>query len=332
MSAIEAAYKSVTNNNDDTDTFEVPGGQLDIGLGTEEYRQFKQQVESKRRLVKSEYAHVKRKVTTMRETLLDRYDKLWTLVEKREARDIERKKHCAGDKNALKQQRAKEVDYASRLLEEVTKHEEDLMVLEADLEMKHNYLATFLSENGKMYSAVEKAEALDTELRRKVQRKAAHDQILDAIQGCILIDIPDSMDFSTRRDKERENKELRDKYAGLHEELKALRENEEVTDQLVDRLKNKVEAIDLMEESQVEMIDSQLIKQRKLGLKIRELKQKVDRNNEELNAISDKVKSDISQELHNLVPPVLQTALFGTICIVITCLSVVVIASIASGV
>ena len=36
-----------------------------------------------------------------------------------------------------------------------------------------------------------------------------------------------------------------------------------------------MESIDLLEESQVEMIDSQLVKQRKLGLKLRELKARV---------------------------------------------------------
>eukprot|EP00658_Telonema_sp_P-2_P056247 TRINITY_DN4471_c0_g1_i1.p1 TRINITY_DN4471_c0_g1~~TRINITY_DN4471_c0_g1_i1.p1 ORF type:complete len:300 (+),score=140.82 TRINITY_DN4471_c0_g1_i1:158-1057(+) len=278
---------------------------------------YKQQVESKRRLVKSEFTATKRKLQSLRETLLEKYDKLWVLVETRTARDEERKKKYGSDRKSIVTDRKKETEYRAKLVQDVIRLQEELKKLETDFALKHSYLATFLSENGKMFCAVEKAEALDIKEKREVQRRAAHDQILEAIQGCIFIDIPDSMNFNERRERERELKALKDKYSSLENELKLLQESEQVTDDLVDRLKNKVEAIDLMEESQVEMIDSQLIKQRKLGLKIRELKQKVDRNNEELEAITDKVKTDITGELNNLLPAKTQSALVCTVCIII---------------
>eukprot|EP00658_Telonema_sp_P-2_P056249 TRINITY_DN4471_c0_g1_i5.p1 TRINITY_DN4471_c0_g1~~TRINITY_DN4471_c0_g1_i5.p1 ORF type:complete len:336 (+),score=143.79 TRINITY_DN4471_c0_g1_i5:266-1273(+) len=320
MSELETLYNCVAFDDQpdaDITPYQIPGGSSARGFGTERYNQYKQQVESKRRLVKSEFTATKRKLQSLRETLLEKYDKLWVLVETRTARDEERKKKYGSDRKSIVTDRKKETEYRAKLVQDVIRLQEELKKLETDFALKHSYLATFLSENGKMFCAVEKAEALDIKEKREVQRRAAHDQILEAIQGCIFIDIPDSMNFNERRERERELKALKDKYSSLENELKLLQESEQVTDDLVDRLKNKVEAIDLMEESQVEMIDSQLIKQRKLGLKIRELKQKVDRNNEELEAITDKVKTDITGELNNLLPAKTQSALVCTVCIII---------------
>merc|ERR1711934_838116 len=171
-----------------------------------------------------------------------------------------------------------------------------------------------------MLQAVEKGEALDTELRRKVQRQHAHEQILDAVQGSISVDLStEDMTFRQRQDLKIKEAHARASLSELRTMLKELREAEELTDDLVDRLKNKVESIDLLEESQVEMIDSQLIKQRKLGLKLRELKARVGRNNDELVSVSDRVKLDLTRELEKMISPKTQAYLFFAVVIIFIC-------------
>ena len=76
---------------------------------------------------------------------------------------------------------------------------------------------------------------LDTEQRRKVLRKQAHEQILEAFQGVASTDTSLGM-FKLMR-------EQRDAFSSaeeLRDELKQLREYEETTDDLVDRLRIKV--------------------------------------------------------------------------------------------
>jgi len=305
--------------HDSDEPYEIPGGRVDTGLGVTEYAQYKQQVEAKRRLVKSEFAHVKRKVSTIKEHLLDRYDKLWNLVDKRRERDEERRQQVS-DPLELAQKRLDEKEYKNKLLREIVKFSGELRVNEEDLAMKHNYLSTFLDENGKMLQAVEKGEALDTELRRKVERHHSHTQILDAVTGSLMIDVnTEDMTYQERQEHIMHEERARSSVAELQKMLKELRETEEMTDDLVDRLKNKVESIDLLEESQVEMIDSQLVKQRKLGLKLRELKARVGRNNDELVSVSDRVKLDLTRELEKMISPKTQAYLFFAVVIIFIC-------------
>merc|ERR1712070_230601 len=310
---------------DRDEPYEIPGGRVDTSLGVTEYAQYKQQVEAKRRLVRSEYAHVKRKVTTLKEHMLDSYDKLWNLIEKRREVDEERRKQVR-DPAELAQKRLEEKEYKNKLPREINKYTQELRESEADLAMKHNYLSTFLDENGKMLQAVEKGEALDTELRRKVERQHAHTQILDAITGMATFKVAtDEMSYQQRQELILSESRARSSVAELQQMLKDLREAEEFTDDLVDRLKNKVESIDLLEESQVEMIDSQLVKQRKLGVKLRELKARVGRNNEELVSVSDRVKMDVTKELERLISPKIQAYLFFAVVLIFICVLAVMI-------
>eukprot|EP00656_Telonema_subtile_P045704 TRINITY_DN51974_c0_g1_i1.p1 TRINITY_DN51974_c0_g1~~TRINITY_DN51974_c0_g1_i1.p1 ORF type:complete len:104 (-),score=30.51 TRINITY_DN51974_c0_g1_i1:40-351(-) len=79
---------------------------------------YKQQVEDRRRLVKSEYVHVKRQVSVMREAVLTDYEKLWDLVDKRAERDQERQRAITEDK-LLAEAREKEVQYKKVLVAQI---------------------------------------------------------------------------------------------------------------------------------------------------------------------------------------------------------------------
>ena len=66
----------------------------------------------------------------------------------------------------------------------------------------------------------------------------------------------------------------------------------------------------------MELIDCQITKQRKLGAKLRELKQAVDRNNEDLEAVNDRVKNEIAQGLTELIGPRVQLFLCCTVILI----------------
>ena len=72
----------------------------------------------------------------------------------------------------------------------------------------------------------------------------------------------------------------------------------------------------MLYDAQVQMIDSQLIKQRKLGQKVRDLQSQVERNNVDLQNITDKVKSEISEQLYKLIGPNKQMCLLSAISLI----------------
>jgi len=289
--------------------FEIPGGSLVSDLGVSEYIQYKQELDEQRRVLKADFTFAKRKQNDTRHRLIDRYDKLWKIISQRRERDLDRIRKFKGNSDALDNARAEEIAYKEMLLNQIAADETSLEEVEKECEQKQNYLATFLAENGRILNVVEKAEALDTQGRRKAQREKAHQEIIAALQGTVTIDISSHANM-------RDAKDMESSVTDLCEELQRLRDNEEFTDDLVDRLKNKVESIDLIEESQVQMIDSQLIKQRKLGQKVRDLQSQVERNNVDLQNITDKVKSEISDQLYKLIGPNKQMCLLAAISLI----------------
>jgi len=244
------------------EVFRIPGGSTDPGLGITEYLEYKQEVEAKRRQAKAEYAASERAVSLLSQTLLDRYDKLFILVTERTERDEARIKKYPADEVKLTKLRIKESDYKEKLLEEIANLENEKARAADQYDSNQVLLSDFLMQNGSIANAVEKAEALDTEHRRKGLRKRAHDQILEAFQGVA--------EQQSNRAMFKLMREQRDAFSSdedLRSELKKLREYEETTDDLVDRVKLKVpfsihsfvmsdwavqvESIDLLEESQV---------------------------------------------------------------------------------
>jgi len=281
---------------DEQEVYRIPGGTTDPGLGIAEFLEYKQEVESKRRAIKAEFASAAREQCSLREVLLDRYDKLFVLITQRKERDEARVSKHLTDEDKLAKARMQETEYKEKLLKEISELEKDLERTSQQYDDAQTYLADFLRHNAKMLHAAEKAEALDTEQRRKVLRKQAHDQILEAFQGVASTDTSLGM-FKLMR-------EQRDAFSSaeeLRDELKQLREYEETTDDLVDRLRIKVESVDLLEESQVQMIEGQVTKQQKLGHKIKGLQLVVQQNNDDLQTIVDKVQVDISDKLDHIL-------------------------------
>ena len=219
------------------EVYRIPGGSSDPGLGISDYLEYKQEVEAKRRAIKADYAATSRKVNTQKAVLLDRYDKLFILVTQRNERDETRAKRLTGHEDKLAKARMQEMEYKEKLLKEISELENDAIKIELEHAAAHTLLAGFLRDNSTILTAVEKAEALDTEQRRKVLRKQAHEQILEAFQGY------DQSEY----DGETNAKYLTERKAdssssanALRDELKQLREYEETTDDLVDRLRIKV--------------------------------------------------------------------------------------------
>jgi len=213
--------------------FEIPGGSLVSDLGVSEYIQYKQELDEQRRVLKADFTFAKRKQNDTRHRLIDRYDKLWKIISQRRERDLDRIRKFKGNSDALDNARAEEIAYKEMLLNQIAADETSLEEVEKECEQKQNYLATFLAENGRILNVVEKAEALDTQGRRKAQREKAHQEIIAALQGTVTIDISSHANM-------RDAKDMESSVTDLCEELQRLRDNEEFTDDLVDRLKNKV--------------------------------------------------------------------------------------------
>jgi len=278
------------------EVFRIPGGTTDPGLGITEYLEYKQEVEAKRRQAKADYAASERAVFLLSQTLLDRYDKLFNLVTERTERDEARMRKHSGDDVKLTTLRMQESDYKEKLLEEIDKLEKDKARAVDQFDSNQVLLSDFLMQNGSIANAVEKAEALDTEHRRKGLRKKAHDQILEAFQGVA--------EQQSNRDMFKLMREQRDAFSSdedLRSELKKLREYEEITDDLVDRVKLKVESIDLLEESQGYIIQHQITKQSQLNHKIKEMKRQVEKNNTDLEMVVDKVETEVSDKIDALL-------------------------------
>jgi len=280
---------------DKQEVYRIPGGSTDPGLGITEFLEYKQEVESKRRAIKAEFASAAREQCSLREVLLDRYDKLFILITQRTQRDEARASKHLGDADKLAKARMQETEYKEKLLKEISELEKDVERTSQQYDAAQIYLADFLRHNAKMLHAAEKAEALDTEQRRKVLRKQAHEQILEAFQGVASTDTSLEM-FKLMR----EQRDAFSSFEELRDELKQLREYEETTDDLVDRLRIKVESVDLLEESQVQMIEGQVTKQQALGHKIQELQWVIHQNNADLQTIVDKVETDISDKLDRI--------------------------------
>jgi len=278
------------------EVYRIPGGTTDPGLGISDYLEYKQEVEAKRRAVKAEYAATSRKANTQKAVLLDRYDKLFILVTQRDERDKTRAERLKGHEDKLAKARMQEIEYKEKLLKEISELENDANKIELEHDAAHTLLADFLRDNATILTAVEKAEALDTEQRRKVLRKQAHEQILEAFQGYDQSEYDGETNAKNLTTRETASSSS---SGALRDELKRLREYEEVTDDLVDRLRIKVESIDLLEESQVEMIDSQISDQKKLAKKVLDLLDQTRKNNHEIEVLTDSVRMEILDRLED---------------------------------
>jgi len=262
-------------------------------LGIDDYHKYRVALEKARHEIRGEYERAKSKEATKRVELLEKYKKLHNWVKNEPNFD---------DKNKGSQFLG--VEFTGRILtlsekeQEIEKFEEfetglrdeckrlDKELTEASLSVtaQNNNLANFLYDQSSTVSAVEQAEALNTRLQRSAQRRDAHDLILSALRGCHPEDDP-----------ERDAKEVED----VRNELRHLEQLEEDTDLLTDRLKVKLEAINLLEESQVEMVDFQVRKNSKLLDRIHEIENTVTQNNEELRVMREKMKAEFYSRLRD---------------------------------
>ena len=216
--------------------YEIPGGSNVEDSGISEYLEFKQEVENKLRCAQAELVSNRRKLVACDETLLDRYDKLFNLVVHRPERDKAREQKYEADKVA--KARLEEMDYKQKLLEEITTLSEERQHSELAVESSQLFLADFLQHNATILNSVVKAEAQDTERRRKAHRKQAHDLIIEGLQGTTS---PDSA-LSASAAMEQQMSLETSRSSQLRVELEKLRDHEEMTDALVDQLRIKVGA------------------------------------------------------------------------------------------
>lgn len=287
----------------DDQPYEIPGGSNVEDSGISEYLEFKQEVENKLRCAQAELVSNRRKLVACDETLLDRYDKLFNLVVDRPERDKARVQKNEADKVA--KARVQEIDYKKKLLEEITSLSEERQHSELAVDASQIFLADFLKHNACILNSVVKAEAQDTERRRKAHRKQAHDLIIEGLQGTTS---PDSAPSASAAMEQQMSLET-SRSQQLRSELAKLRDHEELTDALVDQLRIKVESIDLLEESQVHLITNQVTQQRKLGLRIRELGEMINKHNDELEVITQNVRVEIFDKIDGMMGGKTMTAL-----------------------
>jgi len=283
--------------------YEIPGGSNVEDSGISEYLEFKQEVENKLRCAQAELVSNRRKLVACDETLLDRYDKLFNLVVDRPERDKAREQKYEADKVA--KARLEEMDYKQKLLEEITSLSEERQHSELAVESSQLFLADFLQHNATILNSVVKAEAQDTERRRKAHRKQAHDLIIEGLQGTTSPDCALSASAAMERQMSLETS----RSSQLRVELEKLRDHEEMTDALVDQLRIKVESIDLLEESQVQLITNQVSQQRKLGVRIKELGDMIEKHNDELEVITQNVRIEIFDKIDAMMGGKTMTAM-----------------------
>lgn len=157
---------------------------------------------------------------------------------------------------------------------------------------QNNNLANFLYDQSSTVSATEQAEALNTKLQRSAQRRLAHDMILSALRGCHMSD-----DGDLEAGQQVGLMSQVDEITEVTTQLRRLESLEEDTDQLTDRLKVKLEAINLLEESQVEMVDFQVRKGSKVLQRLHEIENTVTQHNEELRIMREKMKAEFYSRL-----------------------------------
>ena len=220
----------------DDQPYEIQGGSNVEDSGISEYLEFKQEVENKLRCAQAELVSNRRKLVACDETLLDRYDKLFNLVVDRPERDKARVQKNEADKVA--KARVQEIDYKKKLLEEITSLSEERQHSELAVDASQIFLADFLKHNACILNSVVKAEAQDTERRRKAHRKQAHDLIIEGLQGTTSSDSAPSASAAMEQQMSLETSRSQQ----LRSELAKLRDHEELTDALVDQLRIKVRA------------------------------------------------------------------------------------------
>jgi len=213
----------------------------------------------------------------------------------RPKRDKHRQEKYDADK--LAKARLQERNYKLKLLEEITGLIKESAKNASNVDDSQIFLSDFLRHNATILNSVVKSEAQDTKRRRKAHRKQAHDLIIEGLQGTTSLEAM----HSTTAAMEQQMKHETSRTKQLREELDTLRDHEELTDTLVDQLRIKVESIDLLEESQVQLITNQLNQQRKLGQKIHNLVHQIQRHNLELADITLNVRVEILDKIEGMM-------------------------------
>jgi len=95
-------------------------------------------------------------------------------------------------------------------------------------------------------------------------------------------------------------------------------------------LKSKLDSINLLEESQVEMVDFQVRKHTKNLQRIVEIEARVRRNNEDLGMLNEQMKAEINTKLQNIIGPKVMRGVGACFCVLLVILVVITISYWAS--
>lgn len=315
------------------------------GLGLEDYLKYKSELDKARSDIKGEYDRSKNRVIRIQQDLLDKYEKLFAHVKETDERDKSRTNGRAwapgsevtrlftDEEDRLYSNEA--AQHEMNLLAQVGKLQEDYDAEEALLTKKSQNLSEILLNQGSVVATAEKAEAKDISLRRSKMRQEAHNAILEALRGDINEEGKHdsvSMQFgapkSMRKKKDGNSSLSTDSWTAIQDvkkEFDRLAAQEEQTDQYVDRLRVKLDSINLLEESQVEMVDFQnRLRQSNLN-KIKDIEGRVSRNNDEICMLTKQIQGSLSSKLENLVPTSLKSMITCTVClIIVVCIALVV--------
>lgn len=299
-------------------------------LGIEEFHKYRVLLEKARYQIRGDYERARTEDTNLRNELIEKYEKLYEHVKNNNPlfknanlgeREISGGENVGtqlyslvGGQNSTmtaeeKAQRLKQyLGFQDLLVQECGGLDKQRIDAEKKVAALNNNLANFLHDQSNSIASVEQAEALNTKLMRSVQRTSAHNAILTALRGYhvrqdgeveVSLHISENDEDATDIRSIKDNKDTAD-LKKVEEELLRLQALEEHTDQLVDRLKVKLDSINLLEESQVEMVDFQVRKHGKTLQRLRDIEVTVTQRNQDLFILREQMKAEV---LDKLKPP-----------------------------
>lgn len=329
--AKEVAYRSVHpfrgEEMNDTEMYSLNISQT---LDLEDYLKYRTELDEARRSVKGDYERQRATELKLKADLLSKFDKLYKFLlnkeEERKKREAEKAQKAssqgflesgfgavvsaADDDEAEKElDRKLEMDtYEERLMEQLKKLQQDHKEAALKTEELNNALANFLQDQGKVIATVEQAEAFDAKLQRKKARTQAFKDIVDALRGWARKEQDPETGLDNMRDMR--DREDSDEIKAVEVELQKLEQLEAATDQFVDRLRVKLDSVDLLEESQVEMVELQVRKHRKTLTRVQDLEGAVIKNNADIKLLTLQMQSELSTKLDGIVGGSVQKYLF----------------------